>query len=295
MRIIANETSGNGAGAAALAEVISILETRKIPFEVCTTIRPGYAADLAGEAIRNGEREIVGVGGDGTFSEIVDGLAGRSAVLYFVPCGTGNDFVKMLHLPKNPAEAFLAQLDGKPRLIDVGRVNDRCFLNVSGSGFDVEVLRQAARFKKFGSGLLPYLLGIFAALRQFRPLTVEMTAEGKTVRKQVTIFSVGNGSYIGGGMKAVPHAVIDDGLFDVVVADQMSKWAVPRLLGKFVAGKHTDLPLVHEWRCTELTVRCPGMTLDVDGELIPMDEAHYEILPGALEIRESVGDPLSRS
>ena len=86
-------------------------------------------------------------------------------------------------------------------------------------------------------------------------------------------------------MKAVPHAVPDDGLFDVVVAKRFSRLAILRMLTKFIPGKHTMLPGIREFRCREITFRCAGMVLDVDGELIPMDEAHYELIPAALEIR----------
>ena len=283
--IIANETSGSGAGAAALARVRGLLGEKGIPFRADSTEAPGHAVRLADAAVSAGETEIVCLGGDGTISEVIRGLAGRFVTLYFVPCGTGNDFVKVLDLPKDPVGAFEAQLSGSPRKIDVGRLNDSYFINVSGSGFDVEVLRQAGRFKRLGKGLLPYLLGIFAALRHFRAQNVEITLNGKTEKKDITIFSVGNGCYIGGGMKAVPHARPDDGLFDVVIAEKFSRPAILRMLTKFISGKHTALPGITEFRCGEITFRCPGMVLDVDGELIPMDEARYAILPEALEIR----------
>ena len=286
LHLIANESAGSGAGAAALREIRAFLDGRGIPFRVDCTAKSGDAAALADAAWLSGDRELVCVGGDGTVFEIVNGLAGRFAALYFVPCGTGNDFVKMLGLPKGPAEALRAQLEGEKRAIDVGRLNEYYFLNVSGSGFDVEVLRQAARFKRLGGGLLPYLLGCFAALRRFRPLSVELTVDGEPARRRdVTIFSVGNGRYIGGGMLAVPHAEIGDGLFDLVVADGMGRLSVLRLLGKFISGRHTELPMVHERRAREVTVRCPGMVADIDGELVQMDEARYSILPGALEVR----------
>ena len=283
--IIANETAGSGAGAAAFGRVRALLQDRGIPFRADRTEFHGHATRLADAAVAAGETDIVCIGGDGTLFEVVNGLAGRFVTLYFVPCGTGNDFVKVLHLPKDPVEALEAQLSGTPRKIDVGRLNDMHFINVSGSGFDVEVLRQAARFKKFGKGLLPYLLGIFAALRHFRALPVEITADGKTEKAEVTIFSVGNGCYIGGGMKAVPHASPDDGLFDVVIAQKFSRPAILRMLTKFIPGKHTTLPGIREFRCRKITFRCPGMVLDVDGELIPMDEACYELLPGALGVK----------
>ena len=285
MYIIANEQAGSGAGAVELRRVKALLEERGIPYECRVTEWAGHARELAGEAVEDGKTEIVSLGGDGTNFEIVNGLAGHFVTLYFVPCGTGNDFVRMLHLPKDPVEALKAQLEGRPRRIDVGRVNDFHFLNVSGCGFDVDVLRQADRFKKLGKGLTPYLLGIFAALHSFRPMTVEWTENGKVQKKEITIYTLGNGSYFGGGMKAVPHAKIDDGLFDRIIADAMGRGTILRMLSKFIPGKHTELPQVREDRCAEVTLRCPGMTVNIDGELFQMDEARYRILPGAIEIR----------
>ena len=283
--VIANELAGSGRGAETLRQVKALLEARGIPYRCRTTERAGHATELAREALAQGAAEVVSLGGDGTNFEIVNGLGGQLVTLYFVPCGTGNDFAKKLLLPKDPLEALRVQLEGRPRRIDVGQVNEYCFLNVSGCGFDVEVLKQADRFKKLGKGMLPYLLGIFAALKAFRPLPVEWTTGGLTEKQDVTIYTMGNGSYFGGGMKAVPHAVIDDGLFDRIIADSMSRLHILKLLSRFISGKHTDLPQVREDRCAEVTIRCPGMTVNIDGELVQMDEARYRILPGALEIR----------
>ena len=284
--IIANETAGNGNGARALRDLRALLDQMQVPYSAHSTTGPGDAMRLSDAAVSAGNTDIVCLGGDGTIFETVNGLAGRFATLFFVPCGTGNDFVKMLPLPKDPIAAFRAQWGGAPRRIDVGRVNEYHFLNVSGCGFDAEVLRQATRFKKLGKGLLPYVLGIFAALHRFRPMTVELSMDGgQTESRGVTILSVGNGSYFGGGMKAGPHAIIDDGLFDVMIADSMNRRTVLKLLTKFISGQHTSLPMVHEYRCKRLTIRCPGMTLNMDGELRDMDEARYELLPGAVEIR----------
>ena len=285
--IIANPVSGSGAGASFLPAVEALLRERGVEFRSEKTARAGHATELADLAVREGFDGIVCLGGDGTIFEIVNGLRGRFMTLYFAPCGTGNDFVRMLDLPKDPLEALRVQLDGKPRAIDVGQVNDCYFLNVSGGGFDVEVLRQAGRFKKLGKGLLPYFLGILAALRLFRPLDIELTINGKTEKRAVTIISVGNGRYFGGGMKAVPHAEIGDGLFDVIVVDKVNRLAILRLLSKFISGRHTELPIAHEARCTALTIRCPGMTVNMDGELKQMDKAEYRILPGAAQVMAS--------
>ena len=198
LHIIANETAGSGRGSKILHKVTGILEEKKIKYGLDLTKKSGDAETLAKNVLDRGENEIVCVGGDGTVYEIVNGIAGRFAKLFFVPCGTGTDFVKTLGYPKDPIAAFRKQLEGTPELIDCGKVNDRYFLNISGCGFDVEVLRQASRFKKLGKGLLPYLLGIFAALKKFKGMSVEMTIDGKVEKKDITIFSVGNGRYFGG-------------------------------------------------------------------------------------------------
>jgi len=282
--IISNPTSGNGAGRSVLNGVQRLLTERNIAFRSETTARPGHASELADMAVRERMDGIICLGGDGTIFEIVNGLAGRFMTLYFAPSGTGNDFVRVLNLPADPIEALRRQLDGSPRAIDVGRVNDYYFLNVSGCGFDVEVLRQAVRFKKMGRDLLPYLMGILAALRRFRPLEIELTMNGRTERRAVTIISVGNGRYFGGGMTPAPHAEIDDGLFDVICVDRINRLDILRLLSRFIKGRHTEMPIAHETRCTSLTIRCPGMTVNMDGELRQMDAAEYRLLPGALQI-----------
>ena len=284
LHIIANETAGSGAGAKVLKRVTQILNEKGLSYRVSPTSGPGDASRFASLAVENGDTDLICLGGDGTIFEVVNGLQGRFARLYFVPCGTGNDFVKVLDLPKDPVEALAKQLEGTPHRIDVGRVNDHYFLNESGGGFDVEVLKETLRFKKFGKGLVPYLFGLLTSLKSFRPLSVEIEAGGHVKKTDVTVFIVGNGRYIGGGMKAAPHALIDDGYFDVLVADAMNRRTILKLLGKFIPGRHTSLPEVHEWRAKELVIRCPGMTVNLDGELIEMDEAHYELLPGALEI-----------
>jgi diacylglycerol kinase family enzyme len=126
--------------------------------------RPDRAARHATEIARaaaEGEEEarLVVLGGDGTFNEVANGLGGTRAVMYFVSCGTGNDFVKALGLPKDPIEALKLQLSSSVREIDAGLINGRLFLNVSGTGFDIEVLRQTERFRARFKGLLAYLLG----------------------------------------------------------------------------------------------------------------------------------------
>ena len=284
LALIANPMASSGNAASYIEKVCKLLEERGISYKLMATKYAGHATVLADEAMTEGCDGIISLGGDGTLYEVVNGLNGRHTNFYIVPCGTGNDFVKTLGLPKDPIEAFKIQLEGSPVAIDVGKINDRYFINVAGTGFDVEVLHQAERFKKLGKGMIPYFLGVVAALRHFKPMTVELTVDGKTEQKTVTILSVGNGRYFGGGMKSVPHADPGDGLFDFIYVDGVNTFKIVQLLPKFIKGEHTGMSIVHETRVSSLKVVSEGMIMNMDGELIQMDEAEFSILPGALTI-----------
>jgi len=283
--LIVNPVAGNGRSLKACVRVEKELERRGLEYRINRTERPGHAMEIAREiaAAEDGARVVV-LGGDGTFNEAANGFAGTNAILYFVSCGTGNDFVKSLNLPKDPVEALNVQLDASPRAIDAGLINDRQFLNVSGTGFDIEVLRQTQRFRARFKGLTAYLLGLFAALGRFKPVEATVTAGGRTFQVRVTIFEVANGRYYGGGMLVAPGADPSDGLFDVVYVDAVDRRRILKLLPLFVNGKFLSLPITHALRAGEVVIESPGMTVNLDGELLRTDRAHYRILPGGLRI-----------
>lgn len=285
--IIMNPTAGGGRADAICKGVCELLELRAIPHRIEITESAEHATVLAGDAARSGCEAIVAVGGDGTLCEIAAGLAEQAVPLYFVPCGTGNDFVRVLNLPSDPIEALIAQLDGEPVHLDMAVVNGKGFLNVAGSGFDVDVLRETIRYKHVGKGLIPYLLGLISALRQFHAFKAELTLDtGEVLKEEFTIISIANGRFFGGGMKVAPLAEVTDGLLDVMIIRGLPKWVVPFLLPLFIFGLHAKLPFICRIRrCQEVKLVAPGMTFNMDGELHQMDEANVRILPGHLSIR----------
>lgn len=283
--LIVNPVAGHGAPARVLRRVETELAARALPYRVYYTDRPGHACELArGIAQAEPDARVVSLGGDGTLCEVAGGLCGSGAVLVIVPCGTGNDFVRTLKLPAEPLEALRAQLSGRVRAIDCGEINGRCFLNVSGTGFDIEVLLQADRFKSRFRGLAAYMLGLIAALRRFRPVPAALIIDGKRLEGAYTIIEVANGQYIGGGMRTAPGADLRDGLFDVVYVEALSRLQILRFLPKFIAGRHLQLPTVHVRRAREVRIEAENMILNVDGELLPVPGAHYRILPGQVNI-----------
>ncbi len=285
--VLINPTAGSNSAGAAGQAICRLLKERSIPCHAELPDSAEHVTELARTAALSGYSAIVGVGGDGTLSAIAAGLVEHPLPLYFAPCGTGNDFVRMLRLPADPVEAVAAQLDGTDSRLDMATVNGKGFLNVAGTGFDVEVLREVTRFKHVGKGLVPYLLGLVHALKKFRAFQAELTLDtGEVLNESFTILSFANGRYFGGGMKVAPRSELADGLLDVMIIRGLPKFAVPFLLPLFIFGIHARLPFICRIRrCQKIFLRRPGMTFNIDGELFDMDEAEVKILPGHLPVR----------
>ena len=283
--IIVNPVSGGGKNAQIAKQIEALLTQRGETYRLFETANEGDGDRQVRMALESGCDNVVCIGGDGTLSEIVHELAGSGAVLYIVPSGTGNDFARALGLPRDPVEAFRVQLDGQRTAIDCGSINGRAFINVSGSGFDVEVLRKTEEFKQVYPGEKAYRKAVLAVLSSYRAFRSEISIDGGEFRPYSgTIVEIANGQYIGGGMKVAPGAQVQDGLFDVVMVDCVPRTLIPFLLPLFILGAHVHLPIARVVRAKDVVLRARGMVVNIDGRLAEMDEAHFEIRPSALHI-----------
>jgi len=285
--VILNPVSGNGKALKKLPELEDLLKERGISYRIDTTEKQGDARLIAERAAAEGLEGVIAIGGDGTFSEVVNGIRESGIELIFAPCGTGNDFMRNFRLPKDMISAVRAQLDSPVRMIDIGRCNDRYFLNVTGCGFDVEVLMVADKYKDKASPLGAYLRGAYSAIKNYRPMDVLVCMDdGEEIKQLATVISVGNGSYIGGGMKAVPGATVDDGMFDVMIAGKVTKLSIYWLLMLFAAGKHPWIKsIVSTARCRKIRIIGKGMHLEADGEIFACEDVTLSIVPGVLRTR----------
>ncbi len=280
---IVNPAAGNGYALKTEALIRAEMDKRHLPYEFMHTQHPEHAMELARSAAEREECKcVVAVGGDGTAYEVACGLMNSSVPMGIVPSGTGNDFIKTVDIPKKPMEALEAILNGKPRPVDVGRLNQRMFLNVCGTGFDVQALEYTLAAKKHCRGLLPYLIGVIRAIFTFKPVHVAFTADGETQERDVLLCSVANGRFIGGGIPVCPDAKADDGLLDMVIVETKPRWKIPFYLPGLMMGKIDSFMITTHKRCSTMTIHSPGMHLNVDGEILTMDKAEFEILPGKL-------------
>ncbi len=282
---ICNPTAGSGRARKIAGQVQSWLAEGGMAFKMLYTEYPGHAAELAAQARERGADTVLAIGGDGTNLEVARGLLGGGAAMGIIPAGTGNDFVKTLGIPSNPRDALDYMLSHPARKTDVGEVNGKFFLNVIGTGFDVSVLDYAAKAKRYCRGLLPYLYGVLKTLRHFQSIRLTYTADGGAEQTlDAFVVAVANGSRFGGGIAIAPDAKADDGKLDLVVVGNIErKCLLNRLMG-LLKGDILSFPEAAFVRVSSVSFSCPGMRLNVDGEILDETRADARILPGALLI-----------
>lgn len=282
---IVNPVSGSGRAMAEFETVKPLIDARDVPYEVVYTQRPGHAAELAADAV-GGFTRIVAVGGDGTVKEVASALAYKDVALGVLPFGTGNDLARTVGFPPDPARAVETLFSGRVVKMDAAQANGRFFANVAGIGFDVDVLINTLKYKhRYPRGMTPYLLGILDTLRHLRTLHMVIEHDGERIECEGIILSVGNGQYIGGGMRAVPMADPFDGYLDCMYVDRVSVPKFLTLLPGFLKGKHISQPIVHHFRTKELHVTCKEETqINYDGDVDSNTPVAFKILPGALNV-----------
>jgi diacylglycerol kinase (ATP) len=283
--LILNPMAGRGKGRKLAKDIISKVNRKLGQVEVFFTEYAGHAKQIAHQ-IKNDYSVIIVAGGDGTIHETVNGMINGKAVLSVIPIGSGNDFVRMLNIPRNIDEAIAVIQNGKKMWIDIGKIGDRYFPNGIGIGFDAWVVKESMKIKKL-RGFMIYLYSVLKTVFSFKNEFVTFYSNGKTEQKNIFLIAVGNGKAMGGGFFLNPEAKINDGKFDVCIINALSKKEVFLNLPKAVKGAHTHLPQVTTLQTEQLKIFSDkGIAVHADGELLGVDlkEVNISILPNALEV-----------
>lgn len=194
-------------------------------------------------------------GGDGTLNEVVDGVMrhgdGRRIEVACYPCGSGNDFVRYFEgcdfadieaLSKGSAVAVDAMR------VTVGNEVHYC-VNTFNFGFEAEVCRAMAAVRRWPlvGGRLSYTSGILKALFTARRNPCRIEVDGEPWRNEPLLLAgVANGMYDGGGYRCAPHAVVDDGLLEVMAIRPMSVMRFATMIGSYKNGTHLDDHRLHD-------------------------------------------------
>jgi YegS/Rv2252/BmrU family lipid kinase len=302
--VIVNPRSGAGLSEARWARVRGALADGLGEIDSAFTTGPRDATAIAGREAAAGRRLIIALGGDGTISEVADGVlaagaAGTATEIALIPRGTGGDFRRTLELPHEIGAAAHHIRESRARALDAGRVRYRAhdgseavrhFVNVASFGFSSAVASRAnASSKKLG-GRIAFFAATLRELIAHDNRDVWLTLDGQErQRRRVMLAAVGNGRFFGGGMKICPDARIDDGALDLVTVGDLSRTEVVANLGKLYEGTHLELEDVISNRVSHLVaepVEADAMIpVELDGETPGYLPATFDILPGALRIR----------
>ena len=226
---------------------------------------------LTRRAIDDGATTIVAVGGDGTWSNVANAMLGSGADcrLGLIAAGTGNDFAKSAGVPANDfvASARLA-VEGPDHRVDVGRIDERWFLNAVGFGFDVAVLESAARVRLLRGRLL-YAYAALRQLTQYRGIDLALEdARAADHPRRRLLLVIANGRWFGGAFRIAPDASLDDGLLDLVAIPDAPSVERLRLFARAMRGLHVTDASVEMRRERRFTVRFGAPpAYDLDGEL----------------------------
>jgi len=303
---IVNPHSAGGSTAKLWPEIKRALESAIGEFSAVFTTAPNEAPQLCRQALMDGAKLIISVGGDGTANEVVNGFfkgkepVNPDAELAVISMGTGSDLIKTLGIPKPFAEAAKVIATGGTKTVDVGYMGfidhegnevTRHFINIASFGVGGEVDERVNRSKKRLGGFLSFLLASVVSLITYKHKPVEITLDDETtIERRILLCAVANGRFFGGGMMAAPNAEMDDGLFDVIVIGESPKWKMFLKMPKIYSGRHLENPEVEVYRAKKVVAKSSErVLLDVDGEQPGRLDAWFEIMPQALRIRVPKG------
>jgi diacylglycerol kinase (ATP) len=274
------------------------------PFTCQFTERAGDARRLAAAAVKAGQRLVIACGGDGTISEVVNGvvpliIAGETVTVGILPYGTGGDFRRSLALPTRLADAIPQLANGITRLIDVGQATyqdlygattTRYFVNVASCGMGGEVSYRANQSTKTWGGALTFAYATLATAASYTHPHLWVSLDAQPPRQwRVANISVANGQYFGGGMKIAPQAKLDDGQLEVIIVHDLSTATMLTNGYRLYRGTHDTMSEVTVQRARQLTVRPVDphlpVRLEIDGEAVGYLPAEFCILPRCLPMR----------
>jgi len=295
---IINPTAGKTDPAPRIIPQIKALRDRGEDVSYEITHAPGNAGELVKKYLAEGPEELVcyACGGDGTLFEVVNGGVGHPAFrVSVVPTGSGNDFIKSF--PEYSKEDFL-NLDrlvhGTTRTIDSLKVGKYTSVNIISAGFDAEVCRyMSTKYKNLPliSGKNAYKLALVDAVIKDRRNFFTLSQDGKQFEDGTHphLFAIAaNGCWYGGGFKASPESVLDDGLMNIITIPTVSILKFAELVGLYRRGEHIHspkMPFVRHSLGHELAMeRDADITLNIDGEMISMKNPVVRIMPASVKV-----------
>jgi len=248
------------------------------------TAHPGEAEALARHAVEEGFVRIVAAGGDGTVNHVANGIAGTNAALGLLPLGTVNVFAMELGLPAHNLQVCWNIIeDGNVRPVDLPSANGKHFVQLAGVGLDAQVVKETSFASKRSLGPLSYLISA-AQIAARPPPRLLIESENAPV-DEASFVLIGNGRLYGGPFPFFKRAVIDDGLFNVVVFKRLGYLEIIKYLQDVIFSSDIRAPEVKYFQTQRLCVTSEqDVPVELDGELAGNCPVEFQIQQKALRV-----------
>lgn len=283
---IINPEAGKGKAIGYVQSIKKIFHDMKDEYYIEVTEYPGHATQIVRKYTSKEDYRVYAIGGDGTLNEVLNGIIGSSSTLAVIPAGSGNDFVKSI-TSEEEEDILLKTINGKEKYMDLGKVNNRYFINISSVGFDSEVVYNAKTMKKikYISGSTAYIMGIIKTLFSFKPIHAEVTIDGMKLNREILLAAIANGKCYGGGIKITPEASVFDGIFDICLIEKVSKLKIFFLFPQVIKGKHENIKEVKFYKAKKVSIKSStDFVLNIDGELIKEKNIDFDIIHNGIKV-----------
>jgi diacylglycerol kinase (ATP) len=276
-----NPSSGQGKGAIFAQRVTSYLSSKGIEYQVLSADSAQTLRVELERTLDSGSYEgILSIGGDGLAHLVLQVAVPRSIPFAVIPAGTGNDIVRTLGWSLTDLNGYLERiLSTPPSAIDLGNVDSEWFAAILSTGFDSIVNERANRLS-WPQGPQRYNVAIALELPKFNPIEYEIAMDSMTITTEAMLIAVGNGRSYGGGMLVCPHAQINDGLFDVMILEPVSKLEFIKVFPKVFSGSHLSHPAVKTYRTQKISISADAVAYS-DGERIGRAPVSAECIASA--------------
>ena len=276
-------------------EAEAALKAAGVDFEVAVSERKGQTVDLAEQAAREGFSPILAAGGDGTIGDVANGLARAAGSesdalgpMGIIPLGTANDVCFSLNLPTDLPAAAKVIASGRTRNMDLGKLNDRFFVNNSAAGLEPYVTIKQEKISRI-KGMTRFLVAAIQGIMDKPEWHAEIKWDDGEFKGPISLVSIGNGRRTG-GFFMTPHADPFDGKLTLAFGYRPTRLglllALPRAFreGK---GSYVEMEGMHEVHSTRVTVHLDRPSpAHTDGELFPewIEDFEYEVFPKRLNL-----------
>ncbi len=297
---VVNPNAGIGKVRKDWERISELLEKHEIDFRTVFTKGPLHAIDIVEEHVARGFRKVISVGGDGTMNEVVNGIFSQQTVptrditLGVISVGTGNDWVRTYNIPLDYEQAIhvlkkehtLIQDAGTVKYFNSNQEKMRYFINMAGLGFDGLVAQKTNADKIRGKGNpMLYLKNLISSLFSYKSCGTRIIVDGKVIREKIFSVGIGIGQYNGGGMRQAPDAKTDDGLFDLTVIKDLTKWSVVKNVRRLYNGTIKKHKQVESLLGKHILIESDNpVLLEADGESLGHSPFEFNIVPKSVRV-----------